>query len=294
MKEIYPMLAHSGKPEWGNPNWVCEEKIDGSRYILQFDSNGVAKLTSRKISVKTKVHVDKTENLRDYLFKDLKKLAGCTFDGEIVSDGGFGDTVSVMGSDPEKAKAKLKAGNNIRYIVYDMLDYYGVNIRMQPFWYRRDKLKEVLKTINFKHWELVKTLPNKELSFLKVVRDGGEGVILKATGSYYFEDTRSHDWIKVKKTDTYDGVIIGMNEGEGKYKGTLGALVIGQYKDGELVEVATISGMTDDERKMFWNEDVRYLTKVVEFEAQEKTDGRYRHPRFVRMRKDKSEHECVY
>ena len=85
-----------------------------------------------------------------------------------------------------------------------------------------------------------------------------------------------------------------MKKGTGKYKDTMGALRIGQYIKNEIVEVANISGMTDEQRTYF-SENIKTLNgQTIEFEAQEKTKKRYRHPRFVRFRNDKSPLDCKF
>ena len=56
VRELYPQLADVGKTEhlWENPNWVAEEKFDGSRYLLHIDGYGIPiGLTSRRTSSKT-------------------------------------------------------------------------------------------------------------------------------------------------------------------------------------------------------------------------------------------------
>jgi bifunctional non-homologous end joining protein LigD len=298
-KTIHPMLAGSLPPEklkelWNNPDWICEEKIDGSRYVLQYDSHGIPLLTSRKRSVKTNEMVDKTQNLMGYVCEKNVKFKNTIIDGEIQGGNSFGDTVSLMGSTPERAQQMLKDGFKVKYIVYDILEYQGTDLRNRPFNIRRLKLQNFLLNYHNPYIELIRVLPNEPSSFDQIVSEGGEGVILKHKMSQYQEDKRGKDWIKVKKTDTFDGIIIGMTEGTGKYKKSMGALRIGQYVGDEIVEVATISGMTDDQRDYFSQNIQKLNGQVIEFEAQEKTKKRYRHPRFVRLRNDKSPTECKF
>jgi ATP-dependent DNA ligase len=305
MPDIRPMKAGNLKPDdldklWNDSNWVAEEKLDGSRYILQFDGKtGVAKLTSRQVSVKTGRPVDKTENLVGILFPEIgpKELWGTTLDGEIVGQGGFGNTVHIMGSSPEKCQAMLKAGTDtIKYFIYDILSLCNKGDRKHDaYTVRRQYIDKIIKAKYNPMWHSVPLLPNDPVSFGLVLGTGGEGLILKRKSGIYIEDSRSKDWIKVKACDTYDGVIMGFNQGEGKYVNTLGALSIGQYIGGVLTEVATISGMTDEDRDKFWNNQNAYLNTCVEFLAQQKTpDKRYRHPRFVRCRPDKANLDCQF
>jgi len=301
MKKIRPMLASSVKDEklellWKKLDWFCEEKVDGSRYVLQFDFEGKPCLTSRRISVKTNKPVEKTDNLRGYVCLAIPGLADTVLDGEIVGGESFSETVKLMGSSPDKAQALLKDGYKVRYIVYDILEYKGEDLRDTELYVRKKVLEKVVRQMNNPYIELVREFDNKKESYEEVVAEGGEGIILKYARSVYSEALRSKEWVKVKKTITEEGVIMDMAEGSGKYEGNLGALKVGQFFGDELKEVASISGMSDAERRDFWDNKKAYLAEAttVEFSAQEKTKARYRHPQFVRLRPDKSPIECRF
>lgn len=98
---------------------------------------------------------------------------------------------------------------------------------------------------------------------------GYEGLVLRQ------RDT----WYKVKPEETYDVVIIGIQEGTGRNKGRLGALLTTMGKVG--------TGFTDKDREELYTESV--IGETVEVSCMEVTDaGKFRHPRFVRMRWDKN------
>lgn len=74
-----------------------------------------------------------------------------------------------------------------------------------------------------------------------------------------------------------------------------GSLKLGAYKDGKLVEVGNLSGITE-EIKENWKD---YVGKVVEVGAMEIMDnaqgGRgIRHPKLIRVRDDKDPKDCTY
>ena len=124
---------------------------------------------------------------------------------------------------------------------------------------------------------------------------GGEGIIVKNIDSGYQMGKRSRGWIKVKAVQTADGVITGFTRGEGKYSDTIGAIVIGQYRDNIFVpRITKISGMTDDMRYTIGSDPAAFKGKVVEFAYQNKTDESYRHPRFKRFREDKNPRDCTW
>jgi hypothetical protein len=97
-----------------------------------------------------------------------------------------------------------------------------------------------------------------------------EGFVLKAS-----------DWYKFKVENTCDLKVTGIKLGEGKYTGHCGALLCSD-KNGE---VASVGGMTDEIRFKISYFDIG---RIVEVKYQEiGSQGRLRHPRFVRWRDDK-------
>lgn len=95
---------------------------------------------------------------------------------------------------------------------------------------------------------------------------------------------------KWKPVRTIDLIINGYKDGRGKNLGLVGSL---ECKTVEGHVVASVSGMTDEERwDMTMKEDTN-LGRVVEVEYQYVgAGGRLRHPRFVRFRDDKQPAEC--
>lgn len=122
---------------------------------------------------------------------------------------------------------------------------------------------------------------------------GLEGGMAKIPFSLYRKD-RDYSWMKLKAEETVDLPIVGAEEGEGKYAGTLGALIL----DFNGVDVRA-SGMSDKLRDEMWAAYLRDLQKVADEDKEllgrlsetlyhEVTpDGSLRHPRFKRFRDDK-------
>lgn len=96
---------------------------------------------------------------------------------------------------------------------------------------------------------------------------GYEGLILR-------QDSK---WLKVKPVETYDVVITDIIRGKGKHEGRMGALMTPMGKVG--------TGFTDHDREMF---DGNWIGGTIEVACMELTaDGKFRHPRFIRVRYDK-------
>lgn len=117
------------------------------------------------------------------------------------------------------------------------------------------------------------------------VENGYEGSIVKDLSMPWLPK-RSHAWMKIKEEISVDVQVTDMKEGDGKYKGTLGSLVV-RYKKRNV----NVSGMTDAQRDQFWRERFSKNTiigKTVEVQCQLITEkGSLRHPRFKRIRDDK-------
>lgn len=102
------------------------------------------------------------------------------------------------------------------------------------------------------------------------ISEGYEGLVLHSHNGW--------DPLKVKPKASYDVLVTGMIEGEGKHKGRLGAFMTPMGKVG--------TGFTDQERQYFWNSKDPIGT--IEVECMGLTPaGKFRHPRFIRVRFDK-------
>lgn len=73
------------------------------------------------------------------------------------------------------------------------------------------------------------------------------------------------------------------------------AIKIGLYKDGELVQIGTVSsGLTDELRADITKNPDKYLGTTIECDIMELGDGALRHPVFKKFRDDKGAKECTY
>jgi len=110
---------------------------------------------------------------------------------------------------------------------------------------------------------------------------------------WVLKDYNYQDWWKVKPQKTIDCIVTGFKDGNGKYLGGVGALKVSAYINGRLVEIANVSGMSDDVR---WDIDEKDdLGRVAEIEYQELGNGRRLiHAHFVQWRDDKPDEQCTY
>jgi DNA ligase-1 len=150
------------------------------------------------------------------------------------------------------------------------------------------------KKTDFTFFELLPELyrgsdTSKVLELLdEAIANQEEGVMINICDAPY-EFGRTWNLMKVKKMNTLDLEIVGYEEGSGRLKGTLGALLV-RYKDGNTVKVG--SGFTDELRALLWLEPLDMIGKIIEvqyFEETTNADGgiSLRFPVFKDFRPDK-------
>jgi DNA ligase-1 len=128
---------------------------------------------------------------------------------------------------------------------------------------------------------------NKWLDY--AVEHDWEGCMINKDATYKCK--RTTDLIKVKRFYTMDLKVVDVLEGDGRLKGTLGALVV-EFK-GNTVNVG--SGYSDDQRTEIWNNKEDMIGKIVEIKYKEITSDKktglesLQFPIFCSFRDDKTE-----
>ena len=151
---------------------------------------------------------------------------------------------------------------------------------------RIDELKWKYNNVKILNHKLVYNIDELMDYYRKCRGMGLEGVVTKKVG-HLFTSGRNQDWGKMKEVSSMDLPIIGYEEGEGKFAGTLGAVIV-QLPDGQTTNVGT--GFSDLDRNEFWFNQEDYKGKIMEVQYHEKTlAGNLRHPRYYRMRPDKKD-----
>lgn len=299
-----------------NDDFIAEVKKDGSRYLLYLGPLGQSKLLSRRISEVTGQYVDKTLNCPHLTRVEIpKEYWGTVLDGEIVhpthkkSDG----STSIMGCGPEKAVARQKKSGWVEYHVYDLPVYGTTDLRAKPLRERREIMKLATKLLS----ALIPVVMCKAVSardadrlYKKVLSLDGEGIMLKDLRAPY-----GTGWFKVKKVKTWDVVIMGFEAASEESKksdgtvsvtdfhakGLIGSIQFGMYQSGNLVQLGTASGFSMELRRKMSAEPNKYIGKVIEIKAQERTKtGKFRHARVAKgkdgkekFREDKAPTQCI-
>lgn len=227
---LYPMGAKKDpkreEKAWDDRNWWAERKYDGSRYLIRIEADGEVRVVSRQESKVTGLPVDKTENV-PHLVAWVRRMGfpeNTILDGEIITheNCNSNEVTSIMGSSPEEAIRKQEERGYVKYVVFDMLYYDGRNLLDQPYRYRRQALEILFRGLTDDEYVFLTEVANyrKKDFYNEIVDKGGEGVILKHVESTYVPGEKPVGmWLKVKKYDTYDVVVIGFTEPTRRYTG---------------------------------------------------------------------------
>ena len=148
-----------------------------------------------------------------------------------------------------------------------------------------------IKLINSKLVDL-ETLEGKE-EFKKFnelsITKGFEGIMIKDPMSFY-ECKRSTSWLKSKPFIEISLEVKNYEEGTGRNKGKLGALIAEGEDNGKFFKLNIGSGFTDLQRQDFWNSKEKLIGQIVEVRAdsisksQDGDSWSLRFPRFKTFR----------
>lgn len=198
----------------------------------------------------------------------MKGLPDTPLDGELWLDRkAFQRTVSIV-----RRQDKSDHWKQLKFVVFDAPALDETFEKRQAFlddWIARQQL-DYLQVL--KH-ELCTGLTHLQTELARVEKLGGEGLMLRQPGSKYIVG-RSSTLLKLKTFHDAEARVIGHEEGRGRHKGRLGALVV-ELADGTRFSVGT--GFSDKQR-----ESPPPIGSDITFRYQELTDGGVpRFPSFV-------------
>lgn len=257
------MLAKKYTDGINGPRYISL-KLDGLRGILQTE----ALYTRNGHKIKGMRHI----------IEALRLAEVDSVDGELMIPGlDFQTASGLIRSDKPCPEAVLH--------IFDIPNHPGSFVDRlkamkeidEKFQYMRNSPVEVVKHVLVKsHEKIIST-------YEKAIYAGYEGLMVK-TPNHHYQMKRSSDWQKVKATLDKDLKVIGFFEGQGKYEGSLGGIIVNH--DG--VEVKVGGGFSDVERDEIWGNQRDYFGLTAEILYHEETpDGSLRHPRIKSFRVDK-------
>jgi len=263
--EFGVMLASTFKKNMWQPSLFASIKLDGLRAYW----DGQTMYTRNGFEITGVDHI-------------IKKLPNFPLDGELL----------IPGDHFQKSSGKIRSFNVTPDAVYFIFDQPSD----LPFFERYQDMLQLVEDygwgtrlatpqpVNILLHKRYPTYEELDAMFGKALMAGYEGLVLKNPKAAY-QLKRSKDWLKIKAVKSEDLPIVGFFEGEGKYEGSLGGVIV-QRKNGKEVKVG--SGFSDDYRTEIWSNQHLYVGKLIEVHYHEVTpDGSLRHPRFKGFRLDK-------
>jgi bifunctional non-homologous end joining protein LigD len=204
--------------------WLLELKLDGIRAIAV--KNG------ERVQLFSRLPRDLSAEY-PHLIEALRKLPAkqLVADGEIVALDEKGHSSFQL---LQNRKRETFQSNAIRFYLFDLLNFNGVDLKQEPLFKRRQLLEALLKKATGP-LRLSASLdaPVSEV-WREVVGRGLEGVIAKQRDSAYEPGRRSGAWLKIKTQTEQEFVIGGYTPPEGTRK-YFGSLIMGYYKGHDLI-----------------------------------------------------------
>ena len=304
------MLAVRGRP-FSSDDYIYEIKWDGTRCLAFVDvENKKLRLQNRRL-----LEISYRYPELDF-FNFLTQNA--VLDGEIVVFyKGKPSFPLLQRREHIDSKSKIKLLSKIIPAVYMAFDVLYTTedgwLMNRPLLERKKILREIsCSTERITVSDYIRG-KGSEL-YAKAVELGLEGIMAKKVDSTYQPGKRSKSWIKMKKSNTLDCIIVGWLEGEGVRGGKFGSLVLALKSNEKYIHIGQVGTGFDSEfidwfyeklkeieisepyfesefkRKVHWVKPI-YVCEVEFLEITE--DFKLRAPVFLRLRNDKSPDECT-
>jgi DNA ligase D-like protein (predicted ligase) len=290
------------------PGWVYERKLDGER-CLATKQGGEVVLWSRS----GRAISGSFPELVDALAAQPEERL--VIDGEVVAFEGSRTSFAklqprIQVSDPDRARA---TGVPVWYYVFDVLEVGGDDVRGRPLLERKSLLRRTLRFGGRLRFTPHRVKAGPEY-LAAACSKGWEGLIAKRADAPYVPG-RTRNWLKFKCESGQEFVIVGFTDPEGSRTG-FGALLLGYYRDGELVYAGKVGTgfsfeLLADLRRRLDELEVstppvdrgKLPTRGVHWVRPElvcqvaftewTSAGQLRHPRFIGLRRDKSPADVV-
>lgn len=288
------MLCKVSDKAFDDKEWAFEIKWDGYRAIADLRKEDIRLYSRNGIDFSQKFK--KVTNALKLQEHDL------VLDGEIVAYDDKGKPnfqwLQQIGDNPNLA---------LVFQVFDLLWLNGHSTESLSYLQRRELLKDALvenDVIKFSDH----ILENGKEFFEASKELGLEGIVAKKTDSFYKENLRSSEWLKIKIHKSDEAIICGFTEPKGSRK-KFGALILGKYLNGEMVFCGhTGGGFNGQSLSEIYDKMQALITEKSVFKITPKTNTKatwlkpeliaeikfteltkdyiYRHPIFLRLRAD--------
>ena len=215
---------------------AVEAKYDGERVQIHRTGTGTMTLFSRRLDNITAQFPD--------LLKELEKQVQAkefVIEGEIIAIDAQGNHLPFQTLMQRRRKYDIEQYVKdipVQVKLFDLLYLNGKTFLPEPYEQRTEQLAKIVR--KSKHVTLAEKIVTEDVEelnefFRQMLTEKYEGIIVKSLSGEYQAGTRGWNWIKWKKdyvqdlADTFDLVIVGAYHGQGKRRGTYGALLCAAY-----------------------------------------------------------------
>jgi bifunctional non-homologous end joining protein LigD len=261
-KIVQPMLATLVEKAFNGEDWLFELKLDGMRAVVVKNGPKVEMWTRN-----AKVLASRFPTLASAIAGLPVETA--VLDGEIVAldekgQAHFGLIQPRIHLSRAKDIAEADRLIPVYFYAFDLLYLNGYNLMKFPLVERKEVLRKVIPD-NSGWIRFADHVEGTGLEFFRAVDDHKlEGIVAKLKQSAY-QQGRSKYWLKIKTLQTDHFVVGGFTEPEGSRK-YFGALLLGLYRDGDLIYVGRAGGGFDDRMLVDVHKNLKPLvTKVCPF-----------------------------
>ncbi len=243
-ERIVPMMARLGDQlPADQEGWSFEVKWDGVRAIA-YAQPGRLRLESRNLNEITDAYPEVRGLIEDLGMREA------VLDGEIVTFDeqgrpSFELLQRRMHVSSPSAVRRLMSSHPVVYAIFDLLFLDGHSLVDLPYTERRARLEAL--GLEGRAWRVPAARAGDGEPLLQATAAQGlEGVMAKRLQSTYEPGRRSGAWLKIKHTKRQELVVGGWVPGEGRRAKRIGALLMGYYRDGELVYAGRVgTGFTE-------------------------------------------------
>jgi DNA ligase-1 len=244
--------------------FIIMQKLDGSR-LIAFKENNSITFMSRQGKI-----VDGLLGIEQCLLN--LPIDNVVFDGELIAI----NDENLNSAELYKKTMELSKPKGIKKdLEYHIFDIIPVNEFKQgkskeTTIERKNKLFKLFKSEDYKFIKQVPMLyigkDKEQITQLHdfAINNGWEGLMVQLCNSKY-ECKRVNTLLKVKKFHIADCRVTSVFEGDGKYKGMLGGIVIDFVdEDNKVWSCQCGSGFLDSERLLYWKNQDLLLNRIVE------------------------------
>ena len=262
--------------------WYISKKYDGHQVFIVKQSKSVRFFTSQWKEFNIEAIREPLSRLEEDFVLIGEYLYGC--DGKLGSRS-LSSKLTTFRTNFKKGITNSEEDESLsKIMVFDLLPVSHNNLitsmrfvdRFLYLWNMR-----LPKKIHKVYHTFVSNFEDCIVKADKLVSKGWEGAMLIDPYSIYNAGKRVHHAIKLKGRHTADLLCVGVEEGQGKYEGLIGSLLL---KDSKGREVSVGSGLSDYDRAL---QPSDFVGKVIEIEY-ERIDTTYIQPTFKSIREDKS------